>query len=350
MAMVGEAVPREKTGRALGLLGTMSALGTAFGPTFGGLLIDHFGWSAAFFINVPFGVVAMGLVHGSLSEDGPRLPVKRAAFDRWGTLVLAMTTVTYALSMTTGRGKLGPLNGILLLLTAAGAGLFLRVEARVASPLVQPRLLGQASLRNSLLASAIVSTVMMATLVVGPFYLAKSLGLGKTAVGVALSVGPLVAALSGYPAGRLVDRFGSLRASVGGLAAMVAGCAVLSILPMSFGIIGYLAPVVVVTSGYAIFQAANNTDVLRAADSALRGVLSGLLNLSRNLGLITGASVMGTIFAIASGAEDVVAANPEAIATGMRTTVAVAAALLFGTLVITSRTAGGSVCESRLCC
>jgi len=65
-----------------------------------------------------------------------------------------------------------------------------------------------------------------------------------------------------------------------------------------------------------------------------RGVISGLLNLSRNLGLITGASVMGAVFALASATIDITAANPEAVATGLRITFAVAALLIVAALVI----------------
>ena len=81
------------------------------------------------------------------------------------------------------------------------------------------------------------------------------------------------------------------------------------------------------TVGYAVFQTANNTAVMTGVSQDQRGVISGMLNLSRNLGLITGASVMGAVFAHASGAVDVTSAHPDAIATGMRITFAVAAAL-----------------------
>jgi hypothetical protein len=53
-----------------------------------------------------------------------------------------------------------------------------------------------------------------------------------------------------------------------------------------------------------------------------------MLNLSRNLGLITGASVMGAVFALASATIDVTTARPEAVATGMRITFAVAALVI----------------------
>ena len=65
-----------------------------------------------------------------------------------------------------------------------------------------------------------------------------------------------------------------------------------------------------------------------------RGVISGMLNLSRNLGLITGASVMGTVFALGSGTTNIMTARAEAVATGMRITFAVAAVLIAVALAI----------------
>ncbi len=65
-----------------------------------------------------------------------------------------------------------------------------------------------------------------------------------------------------------------------------------------------------------------------------RGVISGMLSLSRNLGLITGASVMGAVFAIASATTDITTARPEAVSTGMRVTFAVAAILIVSALAI----------------
>jgi len=52
VAIAGETVPKTKTGSAMGLLGTMSAIGTTLGPSLGGLLIAGFGWPSIFLINV----------------------------------------------------------------------------------------------------------------------------------------------------------------------------------------------------------------------------------------------------------------------------------------------------------
>jgi MFS family permease len=182
--------------------------------------------------------------------------------------------------------------------------------------------------------SALVSAVVMATLVVGPFYLAHALGLGTALVGIVMSVGPAVSALAGVPAGRLVDRFGARRTAVGGLIGMGAGCAALCLAPAALGVAGYAAPLALLTAHYALFQAANNTAVMAGAGADQRGVVSGMLGLSRNLGLVTGASAMGAVFALAAPAAGATAASPEAAAIGMRATFAAAAGLIALALAI----------------
>jgi EmrB/QacA subfamily drug resistance transporter len=334
MAFVGETVPKAKTGSAMGLLGTMSAIGTAMGPSLGGLLIGGFGWQAIFFITVPLGLLTLVLAHRYLPADRQKPNTDRASFDPLGTLLLALTLAAYALAMTLGRGSFGPFNIALLLAAGGGACLFVFTEARVASPLIRLAMFRDPVLSGSLAMSLLVATVMMATLVVGPFYLAHGLGLDAVLVGLVLSVGPFVAALTGVPAGRIADRVGAQRMTLAGLIAMATGCLTLSVLPETSGIGGYLLPMVVITLGYALFQTANNTAVMADVEPDQRGVISGMLNLSRNLGLITGASVLGAVFALASASVDIATARPEAVASGLRITFAVALVLIAVALAI----------------
>jgi len=348
MAFVGETVPKARTGSAMGLLGTMSAIGTALGPSLGGLLIAGLGWRAIFFVKVPLGILAFLLAHRHLPADRRGPTTERTGFDHVGTLLLALTLAAYALAMTIGRGRFGPLNAALLLAAVLGIGLFALAEARAASPLLRLAMFRERALSASLATSALVSTVMMATLVVGPFYLSRALGLEAAMVGIVMSIGPLVAALTGVPAGRIADHFGAQRMTIVGLAGMAAGSFVLSVLPATLGIPGYLGPMVVVTAGYAVFQTANNTAVMTDVGPDRRGVISGMLNLSRNLGLITGASVMGAVFAFAAATTDITTAHPEAVATGMRSTFMVAAALIAVALALAAGTHRRTLCNRVL--
>jgi MFS family permease len=312
----------------------MSAIGTALGPSLGGVLICGVSWRAIFLVNVPLGVLTFLLAYRTLPGDQKAVRSEGAGFDRMGTLLLGLTLAAYALAMTVGHGAFGLPNVTLLAVAIFGAGFFVLVEARVASPLIHLDMFRNRVLSAGLAMSALVMTVMMATLVVGPFYLSRGLGLDAALVGLVMSTGPLIAALTGVPAGRLVDRFGAGRMTNVGLIAAAAGSFALSLMPAGFGIPGYIAPLAFITAGYALFQAANNTAVMTNVDQDQRGVVSGMLNLSRNLGLITGASVMGAVFAVASGAIDMTAVHTEDVAVGMRVTFAVAAVLIIVALAL----------------
>ncbi|MEJ5057091.1 MULTISPECIES: MFS transporter [unclassified Pseudomonas] len=328
MALVGETVPKEQTGSAMGLLGTMSAIGTALGPSLGGLLIAGLGWRAMFLISIPLGLLTLFLAHRHLPADHLKPKTARVGFDPIGTLVLTLTLAAYALAMTLGRGHFGALNIGLLLVAFLGAGLFARVEARVVAPLIRMAMFRDLQLSGSLAMSLLVTTVMMATLVVGPFYLSQALGLEAVSLGLVMSVGPLVAAFTGVPAGRIADRFGARCMTLAGLFALALGCFALSVLPQTLGVGGYIAPMVAITLGYAVFQTANNAAVMADVQPDQRGVVSGLLNVSRNLGLITGASALGAVFALSSATEEISAAHPQAVGSGMRMTFMVALVLI----------------------
>lgn len=274
MALVTATVPKEQTGRVMGLLGTMSAVGTGLGPAIGGALIAASGWRALFLVMLPLAALAFVLVQRTQADRDPPPP-------------------------TGGRVSVfSALHG-----RALGAGLGM---------------------------STLVAAVMMTTLVAGPFYLSHGLGLDPTPMGLAMAVGPCVAALAGIPAGRLTDRWGSYATTLGGLLCMLAGCLMLVLLPL--GAAGYISALVILTLGYAHFQAANNTAVMNNLSADRRGVIAGWLNLSRNLGLIIGAWALGAVFAWGTG--DLQSALPAAVGQGLRVTFAVAAGLVVLALLL----------------
>jgi len=347
VALVSQVVSVTRTGSAMGLLGAMSAIGTTLGPSLGGLLVAGFGWRSIFLINVPLGGLSAVLAYRFLPVDYQLKQTgatpDRSRFDVPGTLLLALTLIAFALGVTQIRGSFGSLNVALLSAAFAGLTFFALAEARAASPLIRLELFRNPGLSAGLAMSTLVSIVMMATLVVGPFYLSRSLGFSAAPVGLLLSVGPLFAAIVSVPAGRLVDRFNPQRIVIVGLFAMSVGCSVLSALPSTYGVAGYIGPIVLITASYAMFQAANNTAVLMNIGPDQRGVISGMLSLSRNLGLITGASVMGSVFAHAAATTDMMTARPEAVAVGMRITFAVAAVLVTFALAIAIGFAGDAL-------
>ncbi len=332
VALIGDLAPQGKTGRAMGLLGSMSAIGTALGPALGGLLISAFGWPAIFLINVPLGLGTFVLLLRHLPADRMAGAARWREFDGFGTVLLALSVAAYALGLTRQQGGFDGGNLTLLALAAGGMFLFMRVQGRSASPLLRMEWLEAGALRSGLAMSLLVAAVMMSTLVVGPFYLAQTLAVPPGTMGLALSVGPLMAALVAGPAGRLVDRIGTRLTTVFGLAGAGAGCLALALLPERSGMAGYLIPVAIMTAGYSLFQTANNTAVMHGAAPDQRGLVSGLLNLSRNLGLITGVSLLGGVFAFAAG--DASPPGPDTVAFATRMTFSSATVFIMGALVL----------------
>ncbi|MCX7288574.1 MAG: MFS transporter [Rhodobacterales bacterium] len=325
IASVSDMVPKDRTGSAMGLLGTVSAIGTALGPSLGGLLINAFGWPAVFAFMAMAGLAAFLFGAQVFPADTVTKP-KRFAFDFAGMLLLALSLGAYALSTTLGGATPGMTNVGLGLLALIGMASFVAIEHRTTEPLVQLAVLQDRALAAGLVSMALVSTIMMATLVVGPFFLSGVLGLSPVQTGFAMSIGPGVSALTGIPAGRLVDRFGEAAVTYCGLFGVVVGSVLMMLLPGAFGVVGYVGGLAIITAGYALFQAANTTAVMNGAASERRGVTSALLGLSRNLGLITGASAMGAVFAYGSQSEGLFGLGTGGGA-GLQLTFAVAAVL-----------------------
>ncbi|WP_323687071.1 MULTISPECIES: MFS transporter [unclassified Rhizobium] len=279
MALMRQTANEARVGRAMGLLGTVSALGTALGPSLGGLLIPVAGWRGIFWVQVPLAVLALVLAIRLL----PAGPAKAKALSV--TLWSVMTR----------------------------------------------------NLVTNLLVNIVVAAVMMTTLVVGPFYLGIALGLTATQVGFVMAVGPVISIFSGVPSGRMVDAWGSGRILAIGLALLAAGSFLLALLPNRIGVTGYVISIIVLTPGYQLFQAANNTAALAEVSKDRRGTVSGLISLSRNIGLIAGASAMGAVFAFGVGMEEFARATASAIASGMRLTFLLAGGMMLVAIGIAIR-------------
>ncbi|MFG1213091.1 MFS transporter [Xanthobacter flavus] len=328
-AFVGEVFPKERTGFAMGVLSTMVSFGIALGPSLGSLALAAFGWQAVFWVNLPFGLLAFLLVSRYLPNavDAPKHPVPAARFDWLGTILLALTLGAYALAMTFA-GKQGfdaPLVLQLGLGALVGLALFLAVQVKARAPLLKLSMFGNVLLSTSMVMSVLVYAVMMATLVLGPFFLSKALGLDTRMVGLVMTVGPLAAAIMGVPAGTLADRIGARLAMVIGLALFTIGAFAMSWVSRDGGVAIYIVAILFISVGLAFFQTPNNTAVMTDARPEQRGLVSGLLALSRNLGLITGASLMGALFASVAG--DTATATPDLVTEAMRFAFRIAASM-----------------------
>lgn len=294
VALVRQTVAANRIGRTMGIMGSSMAAGWALGPAVGGMLSAAVGWRWVFFILVPLALAALALAAKALPmrQGGTGLPLQT---DFAGSVILAVALVAYSVGLTLRPfGVVGTV--VLVAVGALCLILFVVVELRVSSPLVDFRLLSKVRVYPGLITAFLASTIMMSFTVIPPFYLARGLNLTPSQVGLAMAVGPTVAILSGVPAGRLVEKFGSRPIFLAGLTLLTLASLGFTVLPPALGLAGFFLCAVSLTPGNQMFMAANNTNVMARSGLENQGSVSGVLNLSRNLGSITGTAVAASLF------------------------------------------------------
>ena len=328
-------IAKERRGASIGLLGSMSAFGTALGPSVGGMLIAEFGWRSVF---VLLTLCGSGLLALTVTGIGKTTPTGNSARIDWaGSAWLSVALLCFALAASGGRVGVTIAPWMLLLLATAALLIFIRTELAAPHPLIPVALACGRGIATSLSMNLVVATIMMSTLVVGPLFLSFGLGLSDAGTGLVMAAGPGAAALSGAPAGRLADRFGTDRTLLAGLLLASVGLCGFAVLPVLIGIPGYILAMVLMTPGFQLFLAANNTAAMNLAAEAHRGVLSGLLGLSRNLGFMTGASLLPLLFASLLDSRTLADNSTHAISNAFTSTFLNLAGLCFLTFLFAAR-------------
>lgn len=338
-ALVGDAVPKERMAHAMGILTSVLTLGIALGPSLGGVLIEIFGWHIIFLVNVPIGIATFVI---ALKFPESEVAEKRLEFDWLGVIVLAGTLICYNMGITLSESQGGRAIVILLmLLSVVGAILFVRIEKRVASPLINFELFRDRIISGSLGISVLLYAVIMCVGMVLPFYLANAQGRSTFEVGLLVAVGPLATTIMGPIAAKVATRFGNRHVMIAGMIGFGFGCFLMTTLTPNTSALGFALRIAISNGSFAFFQTPNNAAIMVSAKPEQRGVVSGLLNLARTLGQTTGAALMGAIFAnltlmaerkfeIVNEATTVSLASPEAISAGTRGTYYVAT---FGVII-----------------
>ncbi|MET9346820.1 MFS transporter [Streptomyces termitum] len=290
--------PAEKLNMAIGIWGMVIGASTAGGPILGGFLVEHVSWQSVFFINVPVGVLALGLglliLKDHRAENAPR------SFDVLGIALLsgAMGLLVWSLIQAgaewgwTSANTWGCLIGSLVLF-----GIFALWETKVAEPLIPLGLFRSVPLSAGVVLMVLMAFAFMGGLFFVTFYLQGVQGLGPIDAGLRLLPLTAMMIVSSPLAGALITKFGPRVPLVGGMvctAAAMFGMITLSsgtsTLTMSlwFALLGLgLAPVMV-----------GATEVIVGnAPLELSGVAGGLQQAAMQVGGALGTAVLGAVMA-----------------------------------------------------
>ena len=296
-AILADHFPAHQRGRAMAIQMTIMYVATSSGPPLGGLLAAQFGWRSIFFINVPIGILATLMSHCYIPNDRPKGEVR--PFDLLGAFLFFTGIFPLLLALNQGY-KWGWTSSISLGLIALAVmllSIFIKVEYRGPHPMLDLALFRNRVLAESVASSSICYLAENSTLFIVPFYLIAGRELTPTGAGLVLATQPLVMTIVSPIAGILTDRVGSRITTTLGLLAVTIGLVLLG----ACGAIGAHTSRVAVAMavcgvGFGLFNAPNATRILESAPPDRRGIVSGVLSASRNIGLVMGAAVSGAIY------------------------------------------------------
>ena len=200
--------PRER-GRYAGYFAIVWGSASVLGPTVGGVLTQYYGWPWIFWINLPFGLLALAIADKALRK----LPVEphRSPIDPAGILLLSIATLAFLLLLSLGGKALAwtaPATLMLAALAATVGALFARAETRAAEPILPPRFLRDRVIRPVLIVSFIIYGVWLAVSVLAPVYFQVARGASVSEAGLLMIPIMLSSTITANVAGRYTRRHG----------------------------------------------------------------------------------------------------------------------------------------------
>jgi EmrB/QacA subfamily drug resistance transporter len=186
-AMITAYISMSQKGRAMGIVMTLAALGTALGPTIGGVLTQYFSWHAIFFINVPVGIVAVLLGAKVIPGDGARKELTGFDSTGAGLIFVGLASFLFVVSEGDGLGWTSPAILILGALSLFTLGWFVRHEPNAADPILDLRLFKN---RNFFLTNLLLCLVFFSFAGINyllPFYLKYVRGIDTSNAGLIMT-------------------------------------------------------------------------------------------------------------------------------------------------------------------
>jgi EmrB/QacA subfamily drug resistance transporter len=206
-AVIGSTVAKQQLGRIMGVLGLVVALGPAIGPVVGGVLLESFSWRWLFWINVPFGIIALIAAH-HLVPGGAMNTDRVLNFKALMRIGIGLPLLLYGATEIGGTGFTWIAGGIVLV-GAVLIIIFVAGSLKSRNPLIDLRLFRRRSFTSATITAALTGANMYGGLLLVPLYLQLVLGQSVAETGVMLLVMGLGSAFALPIAGALTDRHGA---------------------------------------------------------------------------------------------------------------------------------------------
>jgi len=286
-ALFPEGPPRN---RAMGILGSVSAVGFITGLILGGTLTEWFGWRAVFFVTVPAALLLAALM--------PTLPADRAGdrrpLDLPGAAAATLGIGCLVLALAEGGAMRGTyLTGGLLAASALLLALFVRTERSSPHPLLPLRLLARRSFAGAGAAAFLFGSVIGPTLFMLTLYMQQAMGLAPLRAAAAFLPQELTVIVMANLAGRLVTRYGTRPVLLAGAAAFALGSLRLSQLAAEHAYPAHILPgTVLIGIGIGCVLVGSSVAMTSGLAREDQGAAAGLWNVAPQIGASVGTAIL----------------------------------------------------------
>jgi len=284
--------------KAITLWGAASAAGAALGPLAGGILVELSGWQGLFWIDAAIAGACLPLTYFTVKES--RDPNRSSSIDFVGTVLIAVILVPLVLALSEGPtwGWVSVATLGCFALSVIGAILFVRVEGRLAAPLVDLKLLRNGALVGSTLAIFIVAGVINALMYVLSLYFQDPAAFDMSALQAGLATLPAAAAMIAITPliTPLAVKLGAGRAVALGFLAATVGFSVLVFVGASWMYVAFVLPLIVLAAGLGLANGPASSVSTSAVPPDQVGQASGISNMARYIGGALVVAATATVF------------------------------------------------------
>jgi len=294
--IIGDVFSPAERGKYQGFFAAAWGLASIFGPTLGGWLTDHVSWRAAFYVNLPVGLIAIAAIYLQFPELHPEGVQRRLDWAGLISLILCIVPLLLALTWVTDYGWSSTRVESLLAFSVVMLAVFLRAETRAIEPLIPLSLFRNPIISLCSICVFVLGMGMFGVIIYLPLYMQGVMGISATQSGNLLTPLMMGAVAGSIITGQLNLRLGSYKlAAVSGSLLVAAGMILFARMNAATLRIDVIVAMVIAGTGMGLLQPVYTVAVQNVAPRKYMGAATASTAFFRSIGSTMGVAIFGSV-------------------------------------------------------